>query len=104
MNKSWPSDSRVGCKPPSNLLKLIEKDIKKDLEEFENSLEWDEMKLWIYKMLEEKKNHFFGYIYVSWVILVNFVTLKKKNQVENNWISVNWYVKTTFENWLVWNV
>jgi hypothetical protein len=55
-------------------------------------------------MLEEKKNHFFGYIYVSWVILVNFVTLKKKNQVENNWISVNWYVKTTFENWLVWNV
>jgi predicted DNA-binding transcriptional regulator len=43
VNKNGRSDPRVGCKPPSNLLKLIEKDIKKELEEFENSFERDEI-------------------------------------------------------------
>jgi hypothetical protein len=62
VNKNGRSDPRVGCKPPSNLLKLIEKDIKKELEEFENSFERDEIV--IYKILEEFFFSFFRYIYL----------------------------------------
>jgi hypothetical protein len=28
VNKYWPNDPRVGCKSPSNLVKLIEKDLE----------------------------------------------------------------------------
>jgi hypothetical protein len=24
VNKNWPHDSKIGCKPPSNLVELIE--------------------------------------------------------------------------------
>jgi hypothetical protein len=26
--KSWPHDSKIGCKPPSNLVELIEDDLE----------------------------------------------------------------------------
>ncbi len=35
MNKNWPNDQKIGCKSPSNLLKLIEKDL-----ELEEKLEY----------------------------------------------------------------
>ncbi len=45
MNKSWPSDLIIDCKPPFNLVELIEKDFdfKEELKEFESSFEWDEL-------------------------------------------------------------
>jgi len=38
-----PSDFKVGCKPPSNLVELIRTylDFEKDLKEFEDSFEQD---------------------------------------------------------------
>ncbi len=27
-NKNWPHDSKIGCKPPSNLEELIEEDLE----------------------------------------------------------------------------
>ncbi len=41
MSTNSPNDFRVGCKPPSNLVKLIQTylDFEKDLEEFEDSFE-----------------------------------------------------------------
>ncbi len=44
MNKNWPRDLRDGCKPPSNLAKLIQTNLsfEKQLEEYENSFEQDE--------------------------------------------------------------
>jgi hypothetical protein len=45
VSKNLPSDLRVGCKPPSNFVVLIWTylDFEKDLEEFENSFEHDEI-------------------------------------------------------------
>jgi hypothetical protein len=45
VNKNLPSDLRVGCKPFSSLMELIQKylDFKKDLEQFEDSFEHDEI-------------------------------------------------------------
>ncbi len=45
MSKNSPSDLRVGCKPPSNLVELIQTylDFEKDLEKFEDSFEHDEI-------------------------------------------------------------
>ncbi len=39
MNKNWPNDTRIGCKPFSNLVELIEVDakLKEELEEFEKT-------------------------------------------------------------------
>jgi hypothetical protein len=28
VNKNWPNDLRIGCKSPSNLVELIEKDLE----------------------------------------------------------------------------
>jgi hypothetical protein len=41
VHKNAPSDLRIGCKPPSNLVELIWKylDFEKYLEKFENSYE-----------------------------------------------------------------
>jgi hypothetical protein len=41
VSKKLPSDLRVGCKPPSNLVELIQTclDFEKDLKESENSFE-----------------------------------------------------------------
>jgi hypothetical protein len=44
VNKNWPNDSRVDCKPLSNLVELIEKDLDyEELEDFEDSFERDEL-------------------------------------------------------------
>ncbi len=44
MNKSSPSDPRINCKPPFNLVELIEKDFDfKKLKEFEGSFEQNEL-------------------------------------------------------------
>jgi hypothetical protein len=41
VNKNWPSDLRAGCKPPFNLIELIQIDLgfEEELEEFEGSFE-----------------------------------------------------------------
>jgi hypothetical protein len=41
VNKIWPNDPRDGCKPPSNLAKLIQTYLgfEEELKEFENSFE-----------------------------------------------------------------
>jgi hypothetical protein len=39
LNKNWPNYPRIDCKPPFNVVELIEK----DLEEFEGSLKQDEL-------------------------------------------------------------
>ncbi len=45
MNKNWPNDTRVGCKPFSNLVELIEGNakLKEGLEEFKTPFEKDEI-------------------------------------------------------------
>jgi hypothetical protein len=45
VSKNWSNDSRIDCKPPSNLVELIEKDLnfEEELEKFESSFEWDEL-------------------------------------------------------------
>jgi hypothetical protein len=45
VSKNWPSDLRVGCKSPSNLVELIQRDLdfEEELEEFKVSFEWDEI-------------------------------------------------------------
>jgi hypothetical protein len=43
VEKIWPSDPRIGCKPSSCLVELIQIDLDfKELENFEGSFEWDE--------------------------------------------------------------
>jgi hypothetical protein len=39
--KIWPSDPRDGCKPPSNLIEIIQTnfDFEEELEKFEGSFE-----------------------------------------------------------------
>jgi hypothetical protein len=41
VNKNWPNDFKVGCKPPSNLVELIQTylDFEKELEKYESSFE-----------------------------------------------------------------
>ncbi len=41
MSKNWTSDHRGECKPPSNLVELIQTNLgfEKELEEFEGSFE-----------------------------------------------------------------
>jgi hypothetical protein len=40
----FDDDPRIDYKPPSNLVELIEKDLEfEELEEFESSMEWDEL-------------------------------------------------------------
>ncbi len=41
VNKNWPSDPKVGCKPPSNLVELIQTNLgfEEELEKFEGSFE-----------------------------------------------------------------
>ncbi len=42
MNKNWPSDPKIGCKPSSSLVELIQIDFDfEELENFEGSFEWD---------------------------------------------------------------
>ncbi len=49
MNKKWPNDPRIDCKPPSNLVELIKKDLKFE-EELENfKVLWSGMNLWTLK-------------------------------------------------------
>jgi hypothetical protein len=45
VNKNWPNDVKVGCKAPSNLVELIdsETNLEDKLNEFEGSLEQDEL-------------------------------------------------------------
>jgi hypothetical protein len=45
MSKNWSSDLRNGCKPPSNLIKLIQRYLcfEDELEDFEGSFEQDEV-------------------------------------------------------------
>ncbi len=45
MNKNWPNYCRIDCKPPSNLVELIEKDLdfEEELEAFEGSFKHDEL-------------------------------------------------------------
>jgi hypothetical protein len=44
MNKNWPNDTRIGCKPFFNLVELIQVDaeLKEELEEFQKTFEKDE--------------------------------------------------------------
>jgi hypothetical protein len=46
MITNWPNDAKVGCNAPSNLVELIDLklDLKHELNEFEGSFEWDELK------------------------------------------------------------
>ncbi len=41
VNKNWPSDPKVGCKPPFNLVELIQTNLgfEEELERFEGSFE-----------------------------------------------------------------
>ncbi len=41
MRKFWLNDPKIDCKPPSNLVKMIKKDL--DFEEFVGSFEQDEL-------------------------------------------------------------
>ncbi len=45
MSKNWPNVPIDGCKPPSNLVELIQIDLgfQKELEEFEGSFERDQL-------------------------------------------------------------
>jgi hypothetical protein len=44
VNKNWPNDIRIGCKPFFNLEELIEVDGKlKESEKFEGTFETDEI-------------------------------------------------------------
>jgi len=45
VSKNWPNDSKIECKPPSNLMESILTDLsfKKELEKIEDSFEWDEV-------------------------------------------------------------
>ncbi len=45
MNKNWPNDPKVGCKPPSNLIEFLKKDIdlKEEVKKFEGDFEKDEV-------------------------------------------------------------
>jgi len=44
VNKKWPSDLKIGCKPSSNLMELIQIDLDfEELENFEGSFEGDEI-------------------------------------------------------------
>jgi hypothetical protein len=45
VSKNWPSDPRDECKPPSNLVKLIQIDLgfEEELEKLEGSFERDEI-------------------------------------------------------------
>jgi hypothetical protein len=44
MSKNWLNDPKIDCKPPSNLVKMIKKDLDSEkLEEFVGSFEWDEL-------------------------------------------------------------
>jgi hypothetical protein len=44
VSKNWPSDSRIGYKPPFNLMELIQTYLYfEELENFENLFEWDEI-------------------------------------------------------------
>ncbi len=49
VNKIWPTDPRIGCKPPSSLVDFIESDfnLRKKLKEFEGAFEKDKVvELW----------------------------------------------------------
>jgi hypothetical protein len=41
VNKSWPSDLNIACKPPFNLMRLFQANLgfEEELEEFEGSFE-----------------------------------------------------------------
>jgi len=43
--KNWPIDSKIDCKPHSNLVKMIDKnlDFEEEFEEFEGFFERDEL-------------------------------------------------------------
>jgi hypothetical protein len=45
VNKNWPNDSKIDCKPHSNLVKMIDKDLdfEEKLKKFEGSFERDEL-------------------------------------------------------------
>ncbi len=47
MSKNGPNDHTIDCKPPSNLVEMIEKHLN-----FEKELE--KFNFWTYKMLEEE--------------------------------------------------
>ncbi len=50
MNKNWLNDPIIDCKPPSNLVKLIEKDLDFE-EELENlKVLLSRINFWTYKM------------------------------------------------------
>ncbi len=44
MNKNWPIDARVDYKAPNSLINLIyfELGLEQELDDFENSFEWNE--------------------------------------------------------------
>jgi len=53
VKKKWLNDLRIGCKPPSNLVELIEKDFDFE-EELKNlNIHLNEMELWTFKMLKD---------------------------------------------------
>ncbi len=45
VSKNWPNDLRDECKPPFNLVELIQINLsfEEELENFEGSFEWDEI-------------------------------------------------------------
>ncbi len=44
VNKNWLNDPKIDCKPPSNLVEMIKKDLDfEELEEFVGSFEQDEL-------------------------------------------------------------
>ncbi len=44
VSKNWLNDPKIDCKPPSNLVEMIKKDLDfEELEEFVGSFEWDEL-------------------------------------------------------------
>jgi hypothetical protein len=74
ISKNWGIDLPLdGCKPLSNLVELIEKDL--DFEELEDSkVHLNMMKLWTYKMLEDFSLKIFK-------IYANFLFQKTKLQL-----------------------
>ncbi len=72
MNKNWPNDPLIGCKPFSTLVSLIEVDakLKEKLKEFQGTFEKDE--ILEYSLLLKVLCNIFIIIYTSLFLLFNY--------------------------------
>ncbi len=106
MSKISPSDFRVGCKPPSNIVELIQTylDFEKDLEEFEYSFEQDgHIKCWKKFKKQNLCNLFFVKNEKLIFEMINFIIIGMwKPPFITNWYKMceNWHWKTKWSYFL----